>query len=196
MTVTRSGGCADPRCSRSAHRQIATNQEVQYDHNGEPAEYALTSLPVGSYRVMIESQGFKTSIQAVTELGAGSTTRLSTRLEVGSVQQTVEVSAQSTTHCKWTTANFTMIFSNKLIQDLPTVVSGNMRSPFDLANLTPGVQGTDTDVRIAGGQQAGWGATLDGGSVAGEPARFGGVVWRELAFARRHRSVHGGHQRV
>jgi hypothetical protein len=64
---------------------------------------------------------------------------------------------------------------NELIQDLPTVVSGNMRSPFDLANLTAGVQGTDTDVRIGGGQQAGWGATLGGGSVAGN--RLGSAVW-------------------
>ena len=63
----------------------------------------------------------------------------------------------------------------KLIADLPTAVAGNMRSPFDLANLTAGVQGSDTDVRVAGGQQGAWGATLDGGSITGN--RYGSAIW-------------------
>lgn len=171
-TVTDQAGALIPG-ARVTAIQIATNQKFNTTTT-EAGEYTLTSLPVGSYRVMIESQGFKTSIQAVTELGAGSTTRLSTKLEVGSVQQTVEVSAQSTT-LQMDDAKLHNDIPNKLIQDLPTVVSGNMRSPFDLANLTAGVQGNDTDVRIGGGQQAGWGATLDGGSVAGN--RLGSAVW-------------------
>ncbi|HYW43942.1 MAG TPA: TonB-dependent receptor [Bryobacteraceae bacterium] len=171
-TVTDQAGALIPG-ARVTATQIATSEKFNTTTTGA-GEFTLPSLPVGSYRVVIECQGFKTTIQDVIELGAGMTARLSPRLEVGTVQQTVEVSAQSSV-LQMDDAKLHNDIPDKLIQDLPTVVSGSMRSPFDLANLTAGVQGSDTDVRIGGGQQAGWGATLDGGSVTGN--RLSSAVW-------------------
>src|SRR5262249_40942928 len=100
--------------------------------------------------------------------------RVDTKLEVGTIQQAIEVSAQAT-QLSTDDGKLRNEISGRLIADLPTAVAGNMRSPFDLANLTAGVQGSDTDVRVAGGQQGAWGATLDGGSITGN--RYGSAIW-------------------
>ena len=68
---------------------------------------------------------------------------------------------------------------NRLIDGLPTVVSGTLRSPFDLASMTAGVNGGGgqqcgrrqqwrhygADLRIGGGQQASFAVRLDGTSA-------------------------------
>ena len=136
-------------------------------------EWTFPSMPVGTYRATVENEGFKTATREGGTLDAGSTLRMDIKLEIGALQQTVTVKADST----MTTDDGKLRneISNVLIADLPTAVAGNMRSPFDLANLTAGVQGSDTDVRVGGGQQGGWGATLDGGSITGN--RYGSAIW-------------------
>src|SRR5438105_12118595 len=54
-------------------------------------EFNLQSLPVGVYRVAIEHPGFKTAIHERVTLEAGSTARLETKLEIGAVQQSIQV---------------------------------------------------------------------------------------------------------
>ena len=55
--------------------------------------------------------------------------------------------------------------SNRLIDELPLVVGGAMRSPFDLISTVPEAKGSGTSVSLGGGQGASFGATLDGISV-------------------------------
>ena len=59
--------------------------------------------------------------------------------------------------------------SNRLIDELPLVVGGAMRSPFDLISTVPeaktGGGVTNTAVSLGGGQGGAFGATLDGVSV-------------------------------
>ena len=171
-TVTDQGGGVIARAHVSA-TLIQTNQKFSTLATAA-GEFALTSLPLGDYRVTIESEGFKTTIFEKAGVSAGSTVRLDTKLELGTVQQHVEVVAQNAV-LQTDDGKLHNDIPTQMIQDLPTVVSGNMRSPFDLANLTAGVNGGDQDTRIGGGQQAGWGATLDGGSVAGN--RLGSTLW-------------------
>jgi hypothetical protein len=174
-TVTDQAGAAVP----AAHVMVThTSTQVKLTTTSNGAgEYSLPSMPVGTYRVVVESPGFKTSVHDNAILDAGTTLRVDTKLEVGTVQQSVEVMA-STTMLTTDDAKLRNEISGKLIADLPTAVAGNLRGPFDLANLTPGVQGTDTDVRVAGGQQGSWGATLDGGSITGN--RYGSAVWSNI----------------
>src|SRR6185436_6705368 len=89
---------------------------------------------------------------------------LDTQLELGSVQQSIEIQGQSS-QLQTDSAKMTNQVPNKLIEDLPTVVSGNMRSPFDLANITPQVSGGYQDFRIGGGQHATFCVMLDGASA-------------------------------
>src|SRR4029077_6860488 len=55
--------------------------------------------------------------------------------------------------------------SNELIDQLPLVVGGAMRSVFDLVATVPETKGMTTNVVPAGGQGGAFGATLDGISV-------------------------------
>src|SRR6185436_1168948 len=54
--------------------------------------------------------------------------------------------------------------SNQLIDELPLVVGGAMRSPFDLIATVPEARGTG-QAALGGGQGGSFGATLDGISV-------------------------------
>ena len=55
--------------------------------------------------------------------------------------------------------------SNRLIDELPLVVGGAMRSPFDLLTTVPEARGTGSTTSLGGGQGGSFGATLDGISV-------------------------------
>ena len=55
--------------------------------------------------------------------------------------------------------------SNELIDKLPLVVGGAMRSVFDLVGTVAEAKGTGSAVALGGGQGGAFGATLDGISV-------------------------------
>jgi len=131
--VTDAGGSRIP-AARITATQRETNAQFKATTT-ESGEFTLPSLPIGPYRVVVESDGFKTAIRDNVRLGTGSTVRLDTELEIGSVQQSIEISGQSS-QLQTDSAKISNQIPNKLIEDLPTVVSGNMRSPFDLANIT------------------------------------------------------------
>jgi len=172
-SVTDPGGAIVPNALVTA---VQSETSVKYKTtSNDSGEFTIPSLPIGNYRISIEAVGFKTAIFDKGSLTGGGVLRLNARLEVGAVQRQIEVSAESSSILQMDDAKIRNEIPYQLIQGLPTLVAGNMRSPFDLANLTPGVEGTDQDVRIGGGQQAAWGATLDGGSVAGN--RLGSAVW-------------------
>ena len=57
--------------------------------------------------------------------------------------------------------------TNQMVDQLPLVVAGAVRSPFDLANITPESKnlGGDNGFILGGGQAASYGTTLDGVST-------------------------------
>src|SRR5258708_32503513 len=52
-----------------------------------------------------------------------------------------------------------------MVDQLPLVVGGALRSPFDLVSTVPEAKGSGNALSLGGGQAAGWSATLDGLSV-------------------------------
>ena len=159
-------------------RKISTYKGTTTD----AGEYTLLSLPVGLYRVTVENEGFKTYIQGNVRVEVGSTVRLEAKLEVGGVQQSIEVNAQSTALVT-ENAKVQNTMSSRLIEGLPTVVMGTLRSPFTLAAMTAGVNGGagsssdiyGQDLRIGGGQMGDWGLLLDGTSA--NTNRGGSALW-------------------
>ena len=87
-------------------------------------------------------------------------------LEVGQSQQVVEVQA-SAIQLHTEDAKTSVTINQKLVDTLPLVVAGAVRSPFDLATLTPESKtgGGDYGFALGGGQAAAYQATLDGVSV-------------------------------
>ena len=101
-------------------------------------------------------------------LTAGATTRIDVSLNLGAMTETVNVVAENTT-LQTEDAKVATTVSNRLIDELPLVVGGAMRSPFDLISTvaeakTGGGIGA-TAVSLGGGQGGAFGATLDGVSV-------------------------------
>jgi hypothetical protein len=171
-TITDPGGAAIAGATVTAtHRAMNTQFKAVTSPDGE---FVLPSMQVGGYRVRVESAGFKVSVRDNVTLEAGTTARLDTQLEVGAVQQTVDVSADVTV-IQTDDAKIQNTMSDLMIEGLPTVVSDNMRSPFDLAAITAQVNGGDQDFRIGGGQAGSFGVMLDGASA--NTNRAGSTLW-------------------
>ncbi|MCX6628796.1 MAG: TonB-dependent receptor, partial [Candidatus Solibacter sp.] len=119
--------------------------------------FAVPALPVGSYRLVVEKAGFKLSIHGPMELNGGSGIQVDAVLEIGTAQQSVVVTSD-TQMLQTESARVQSAITRKMVDELPLVVSGNMRSPLTLANITPQY----SDGRLGGGQGGGLGITLDG----------------------------------
>ena len=142
--------------------QTSTNQ-VTSVVTSRSGEFVAPSLPSGVYSVKVESSGFRPAQLSGLTLDAASTARADVVLEVGSTQQVVEVQATAV-QLHTEDAKTSVTITNKLVDDLPLVVGGAVRSPFDLAALTPEAKniGGDNGFMLGGGQAASYGTTLDG----------------------------------
>jgi hypothetical protein len=73
----------------------ATNQATNVDYtavSNEAGAYVITGVPIGTYVVGSSLTGFK-SVQSNVSLSAGQTARIDFKLEVGTVEERVEVAA-------------------------------------------------------------------------------------------------------
>lgn len=146
--------------------QTQTNSKYS-SVTSDSGDYTVPSLPIGTYSVRIEKDGFKAFVAKDLIVSASSNIRADATLEVGSTQQTVEVVADGA-QVQLENAKIQTAVANKLVDSLPLVVSGNMRSPFDLALLAPEAKAPnngDNNFALGGGQAASYGMTLDGVTV-------------------------------
>jgi hypothetical protein len=141
---------------------LATNAVTQV-LTSALGEYSAANLAPGIYRVAVTTTGFQSAVLDNIILAAGATVRADVQLQVGGVQQTVEVQA-SNPQIQTEDAKITTGVSNKLVDDLPLVVGGAMRSPFDLVSTVPEAKG-GTNLALGGGQGGAFAATFDGISV-------------------------------
>ncbi|MEO8373253.1 MAG: carboxypeptidase-like regulatory domain-containing protein, partial [Candidatus Solibacter sp.] len=126
-------------------------------------EYNAANLGPGTYRLEVTKQGFQSSIVDNITLTAGATMRVDVSLQVGGVTQTVEVQAQNA-QVQTEDAKISTSVPNKLVDELPLVVGGAMRSPFDLVTTVPEAK-NGTNLSLGGGQGGAFAATFDGISV-------------------------------
>lgn len=183
--VTDSTGAAVPGAKVTA-TQVATNT-VSSTVSTSTGDFTIPSLPVGDYTVRVESQGFKASVTTGIILTAGGSARVAAVLDVGTVSESVEVTA-SAVQLQTEDARTTTSVSNKLVDELPLVVGGAMRSAFDLAMTAPQAnrpQGTpssgneaDKAFSIGGGQAGAYAANLDGVTIL--TGRYSSVQWASV----------------
>lgn len=127
-------------------------------------EYNAPNLSPGDYRIEIAVPGFKAFRQDSVILTAAGTIRADAQLQVGQVTDTVEVAAAAA-QVQTENAKISTAVQNKLVDDLPLVVGGALRSPFNLVTITAESKGSLNKLALGGGQAAAWDATLDGVSV-------------------------------
>ncbi|MEX2263189.1 MAG: carboxypeptidase-like regulatory domain-containing protein, partial [Bryobacteraceae bacterium] len=103
-------------------------------------EYNVPNLLPGVYRVEITATGFKRFVQQNVVVAAATTVRIDVPLQLGQVTEQIEVSAAVTT-IQTDNAKVSSQVQNKLVDELPLVVAGEMRSPFNLVAVAAEARG-------------------------------------------------------
>src|SRR5213593_1613778 len=98
--------------------------------------YNVPNLSPGRYTVEVSAPGFKRFLQADVTLTAAGTVRLDAQLTLGQLSETVQVSA-AVTQIQTENAKITTAVQNRMVDELPLVVGGALRSPFNLVTITP-----------------------------------------------------------
>ncbi len=145
----------------AVHTDTNTVNETTATYTGN---YTLPALDPGAYRVEIQASGFKKAVRDGVTITSGATVRLAVAMELGSVNESIEVSAHASA-IETDTARVATNLTTKLVEDLPLVVNGTIRSVYDLVNVVPEAT-SSSGLRLAGGQSTGWDMTMDGSSTA------------------------------
>src|SRR6266513_988017 len=124
----------------------------------ESGSYSFSTVPPGTYRIEVEAKGFKkaslTDVHALIDTPAN----IDVQLEVGSISETVSISAGVDAPLNTTDASIGNTFESRRISDLPL----NARNVVGLLSLQPGVTRTGY---VNGGRSDQANITLDGVDV-------------------------------
>jgi hypothetical protein len=112
-----------------------TGREFQVSSSSQ-GDFLVTALPPGRYTVAVEAPGFKKLQRSSLTLEVNQVLRLDLGLELGTLTETVEVSAAAQLLETATSAGGQVI-TNRNITNLPL----NARNPYALVLLVPGVHG-------------------------------------------------------
>ncbi|MFN0106938.1 MAG: TonB-dependent receptor domain-containing protein [Bryobacteraceae bacterium] len=142
-SVSDTSGASIPSVALTAtqgERQVVF--QTQTDVEGR---YLFPKLPIGSYRIRAEHQGFKTAVREGITLTTSADISLNLVLEVGSLTDQVTVSAEAS-RVSTESATIQQLVDAKRIVELPL----NGRDVYQLARLVPGVG--QSGVNIGGGR--------------------------------------------
>ncbi len=169
-TVTDPNGAVVP-ATKIVARNTATGQDFQTLSN-ETGSYVYPSLQLGAYTVTAEKPGFKKLNRTNLEIRVGFRQVLDLALEVGEVQQTVEVTAEAPL-LESASAERGQSFSNKFMETLP-LFTGGIRNAEAFVTYMPGVNAS-AEVSINGSGGRAKEVMIDGGSLT--IPESGGVVF-------------------
>jgi len=135
-TVTDATGAVVPNAAVTA-TNVETNIKTTATSN-EAGNYTIAQIKEGNYTVRGEAPGFKSFVVDNVGLVARDVRRVDIRLELGSVETSVEVSGGATL-IETETARITDTKDSQVLNSLPT----NSRGLWAYLNLAPGLQGQD-----------------------------------------------------
>ncbi len=163
-TVHDSSGAVVPGVKVTV-TNTATNESTTLE-SGASGDYAAPEVSVGTYEVRAEKEGFTQAEVKNVMVNAGETERVDVTLQIGQSRQVVQVDAAAL-QINSEDARTSVTVNQTLVNELPLVVAGTVRSPFDLAALTPEAKNTGSSEGFAlgGGQADSYQATLDGVSI-------------------------------
>jgi hypothetical protein len=170
-----SGRVTDPSGAAIASAQVKAietgKQQVATTATDSDGRFVLPNLPVGNYRLEVIAPGFKTYTQSGIVLQVGNNVEINPALQVGAVNESVEVTA-SAEMVETRDTSVSQVIDEKRIVDLPL----NGRQPTQLIVLSGaavnapggGMTGSknyasSTTISVAGGQANGVNYLLDGG---------------------------------
>lgn len=159
-------GAAVPNAQVTA---VNSATQVRYQTaSNDTGTYVIPQLPSGGYEVTVQAAGFRRTTQRGITIAVLQTVNLSITLELGEVEQTIDVVADAPA-VETATSDLGTTVSRDQVVDLPLAVSGNMRHPGAFVFLAPGVTGDTSNTQINGSQSRSKEILLDGiGSVSPE----------------------------
>jgi hypothetical protein len=142
-------------------RVTATNLDTQFSRNtttDESGQYALRLLPLGSYKVDVALDGFKSFAQTGILVEVGRNARVDATIEPGAVAEVVSVLGDSPLVEAATAALSRTVGQNDVL-NLPLV----NRDLYTLLSLTGGVTSNDSSNSLGGPEQT---TTINGSQKA------------------------------
>jgi hypothetical protein len=130
-TVTDQKGSVIPAATVTVRNQATgIERTAQTDSDGN---YQIAALPVGQYTLGVRAQGFKTQSATDVSIEVGRTIVKTFQLEVGAVEQTVNVTAENPV-IETATTSVGQVINQRTVQEIPL----NGRHFVDLGLLIPG----------------------------------------------------------
>jgi len=134
--------------------------------------YTFDGMQPGRYKITAEMQGFKTFVSSGNMLTIGAPMTVNATLELGAVQQTVEVTGGAEAVQTSTSGNVGTLVDQAAVTTLP-IVGTRGRNPLQFVEVVPGVidaggynqQGANVSgggVSVNGSRDRAWNYTLDG----------------------------------
>jgi hypothetical protein len=105
----------------------------------EKGLYRAPLLPLGTYRVVAELQGFKRFEQTGIKLSVGETATVNVTLSIGAVSETITVSSQDIPALDTARIDIGHTMTDLEVHNLPLVA----RNPYNFALVQPGVTGIE-----------------------------------------------------
>jgi hypothetical protein len=163
-TVTDPTGAAIPSAPVTLTNELTG--AITPTRSNPAGEFTFTFLPVGTYTISIEAQGFKSQRRTGLELVAGQSVRLTFALELGAVNESVTISAEAQL---LDTANSEQeqSLNTTQVRELPLA----KRDWTGLLNLGTGMVtggATSGGVALNGLPTAGFTLTVDGTDASGD----------------------------
>src|SRR5215813_6631569 len=143
----------------------ALNEETgvsQSQSTTDAGLYSFASLPVGTYTINVEKQGFKKFQKTKNALTVGTPLSVDVVMEVGQLSEVVTVQG-GTEQLQTSNATLGNVVEQKAIETLPL----NGRNPLTLLLLEPGVVqrsfgGAGSGVHVNGSRDRAYNVTIDG----------------------------------
>lgn len=146
-TITDTSGAVVPGVTLTLQNQ-ATNLTYSTNASGT-GTYSFLNLPVGTYDLAAVAKGFQRSEAKGIQVQVNQQARVDVKLQIGEVNQTVEVQAGATMIQTESTDVGTVI-DNKRFLDLPLTLGGAIRNPSAFVFLAPGVSGNTWEKHVGG----------------------------------------------
>ncbi len=138
ITGSVQGSVIDPTGARISKVRIELINEgtkvLSTRETTDAGDYQFNLVPPGRYTVSASASGFKTAAATAIEVAVNKTTRVDLTMQLGSVSETVEISA-SAVRVDSVSAQVSTNVSEKMVIDLPS----GTRNALSYAEMAPGV---------------------------------------------------------
>src|SRR5215510_14296893 len=155
----------------------ATNMLTSFSRSAttdDAGAYLLTNLPIGQYQVMAEKEGFRKYTQTGITLAVEQNARVNVALTVGSVTESVNVTAQ-VADVDTRSAVIGEVVDRTRIQELPL----NGRNAMELAKVVPGIISVSAPPVVTNARN-GPAIVAAGGRDTSNEFRFDGISHKNL----------------